>query len=70
MSGNKFDDVKWDEIEEPYIKHWIDYSNKYGIAYLLTTSACGVYFNDNSKIVLAPDNFNFNYYEKGVNRVE
>lgn len=63
--------LEWNETEEPFIKKWIDYSNKYGVGYILTTDHCGVYFNDNSKILLCPDNFTFQYYEKSlVDRVE
>ena len=48
----------------------IDYSNKYGVGYLLTNNTCGVYFNDNSKIVLFTDNYTFEYLEKGPSKVE
>jgi hypothetical protein len=48
--------VEWNDKEEPFIRKWIDYSNKYGIGYILTTDFCGVYFNDNSKMVMYPDN--------------
>jgi len=60
--------TEWNEKEEPYIKKWIDYSNKYGIAYILTNEICGVYYNDNSKIALHPDNYTFDYFEKGLDR--
>ncbi len=33
------------------VKKWIDYSSKYGIGYALTNGACGVYFNDSSKML-------------------
>lgn len=62
--------VEWDIQEEPFIRKWIDYSNKYGIGYILTNESCGVYFNDNSKILLQPDNLNFNYFEKGLDKQE
>lgn len=38
---------------------FIDYSNKYGVGYLLTNKSFGVYFNDNSKVVLDPNGFHF-----------
>ena len=57
-------------MEEPFIKKWIDYSNKYGIGYILTNESCGVYFNDNSKILLLPDNLTFEYFEKGLEKAE
>jgi len=31
---------------------WIDYSDKYGIGYLLSNGATGVFFNDTSKIII------------------
>jgi polo-like kinase 1 len=61
-------DCDWNEIEEPYIMKWIDYSNKYGLGYILTTEACGVYFNDTSKMILAPDFVNLHYIEKGLEK--
>lgn len=40
------------------------------MGYVLTTDACGAYFNDNSKLVLASDNYSLNYFEKGPDKVE
>ena len=37
---------------ECYVKKWMDYTNKYGIGYRLSNDSFGVYFNDNTKIVL------------------
>ena len=54
----------WDEREEPFIRKWIDYSNRYGVGYLLSNSAVGVYFNDFSKIILDPNGHDFDYFEK------
>ena len=34
-----------------WVKRWVDYSSKYGLGYTLSNGACGVYFNDNSKIL-------------------
>lgn len=50
------DEIEWNDKEDIHIKQWIDYSNKYGIGYILTNQSCGTYFNDNSKIILYPDN--------------
>lgn len=52
ISSYNSNNLVWNEKEEPYIKKWIDYTNKYGIGYLLTNDSCGVYFNDNSKMML------------------
>lgn len=35
-----------------WIKKWVDYSSKYGLGYLLSNNATGVFFNDSTKIVL------------------
>lgn len=39
------------DAEFIYVKKWIDYSSKYGIGYLLSNDASGVYFNDSSKML-------------------
>jgi len=36
------------------VKKWVDYSSKYGLGYLLSNGATGVFFNDATKIVLDP----------------
>ena len=38
-----------------WVSKWVDYSEKYGLGYLLSNNACGVYFNDSSRIILEPD---------------
>jgi len=60
--------VEWNNLQEPFIKKWVDFSNKYGIGYTLTTDLCGVYFNDNSKLVLYPDNFTLQYFREALIR--
>ncbi len=72
VSGNltKSPLVVWNDKEEPYISKYIDYSNKYGIGFMLTNDSCGVYFNDNSKMLLYPDNINIDYSEKLASRQE
>lgn len=37
-----------------WIGKWIDYSEKYGLGYLLCNGCVGVIFNDGSKIVATP----------------
>ena len=37
---------------EIWVKKWVDYSTKYGLGYLLSNGATGVFFNDSTKIVL------------------
>ncbi len=36
------------------VKKWVDYSSKYGLGYLVSNGATGVFFNDSTKIVLDP----------------
>lgn len=43
---------------------WLDYSAKYGLAYLLSNSCTGVYFNDSSKIVLNPTSGEMEYVDR------
>jgi polo-like kinase 1 len=49
---------------EVYVKKWVDYSSKYGLGYLLSNGACGVFFNDSTKIVLDPSKEFFEYLER------
>ncbi len=37
-----------------WVKKWVDYSSKYGLGYLLSNNATGVFFNDSTKIILDP----------------
>lgn len=46
------------------MKKWVDYSSKYGLGYLLSNKATGVFFNDSTKIVLDPGGHHFDYYER------
>jgi polo-like kinase 1 len=47
-----------------WVKKWVDYSSKYGLGYYLSNEATGVYFNDSTKIVLDPNGYHFDYYER------
>eukprot|EP00357_Protocruzia_adherens_P027132 CAMPEP_0115009622 /NCGR_PEP_ID=MMETSP0216-20121206/22751_1 /TAXON_ID=223996 /ORGANISM="Protocruzia adherens, Strain Boccale" /LENGTH=677 /DNA_ID=CAMNT_0002377523 /DNA_START=60 /DNA_END=2093 /DNA_ORIENTATION=+ len=47
-----------------WVKKWVDYSSKYGIGYLLSNKATGVFFNDSTKIILDPNGHNFDYMER------
>jgi polo-like kinase 1 len=58
----------WNDQEEVFIKKWVNYSDKYGIGYILTNDSTGVYFNDNTKITLHSDNFTIEYMEKGLEK--
>jgi len=47
-----------------WVKKWVDYSQKYGLGYLLSNGAAGVFFNDSTKIILQPDSESFAYLER------
>lgn len=54
---------------EVWVKKWVDYSSKYGLGYLLSNGATGVFFNDSTKIILSPQGHLLNYMErKGSDR--
>lgn len=38
-----------------WVKKWVDYSSKYGLGYLLSNLATGVFFNDSTKIIIDPN---------------
>jgi polo-like kinase 1 len=46
------------------VNKWVDYSNKYGVGYLLTNNNVGVYFNDSSQIIMSCNAANFEYIER------
>jgi hypothetical protein len=49
---------------EVWVKKWVDYSSKYGLGYYLSNEVTGVFFNDSTKIVLDPNGYHFDYYER------
>jgi polo-like kinase 1 len=54
---------------EVWVKKWVDYSSKYGLGYLLSNGATGVFFNDSTKVILSPQGHLLNYMErKGSDR--
>jgi hypothetical protein len=48
-------------LPELWVTKWVDYSSKYGVGYILSDESIGVYFNDSTKIILAPEGDNFDY---------
>lgn len=38
-----------------WVSKWVDYSNKYGLGYELTDGTFGAFFNDGTRIALAPN---------------
>ena len=53
--------IKTSEIT---VSKWADYSDKYGLGYLLSNGATGVFFNDSTKIILNPKDSSFTYMEE------
>lgn len=51
-------------MQTVWVSKWIDYSSKYGLGYLLSDNAAGVFFNDSTKIVVAQNDVWFYYYER------
>jgi hypothetical protein len=47
-----------------WVNKWVDYSNKYGLGYLLSNGSSGVYFNDSSKAILDKDGERWEYMER------
>lgn len=47
-----------------WVMKWVDYSTKYGLGYLLSNGATGVFFNDSTKVVLKHDSDCFEYMER------
>ena len=47
-----------------WVKKWVDYSSKYGLGYTLSNGSCGVYFNDNSKMIRNKDGKTITYAER------
>jgi hypothetical protein len=51
------------------VQSWVDYSQKYGLGYLLTDGCIGVHFNDLTKIILDPRNDVFDYIDSKNEKV-
>ncbi|RUS82584.1 hypothetical protein EGW08_009658 [Elysia chlorotica] len=50
-------------VEITWVTKWVDYSNKYGFGFQLSSEALGVLFNDTSRIIMAPDGRSIQYYD-------
>lgn len=42
-------------VERVFVASWVDYCNKYGMAYAFTDGSIGVHFNDTTTLVLSAD---------------
>ena len=52
--------------KEVWVTKWVDYSQKYGLGYLLNNGLIGVYFNDNTKMLLNPKQKRITYVERKI----
>lgn len=50
-----------------WVNKWVDYSNKYGLGYMLSNGCAGVYFNDASKIIANSKGDSFQYISRSGN---
>ena len=57
---------KYSSKLEVWVTKWIDYSSKYGLGYILNNGYFGVYFNDNTKMLLNPVDDRFVYVERKI----
>lgn len=57
--------------QDLWVKKWVDYSSKYGLGYLLSNGATGVFFNDSTKLYLSPKGQRLYYMErKGTEKTD
>jgi len=47
-----------------WVTRYVDYTSKYGLGFLLNDGSAGVYFNDSTKTVIAPEGDDFIYVER------
>ena len=52
--------------KEVWVIKWADYSHKYGLGYMLNNGFIGVYFNDNTKMLLNPLQKRITYVERKI----
>ena len=52
--------------KEVYVTKWIDYTDKYGLGYMLNNRLIGVYFNDNTKMLFNPNHRKITYIERKI----
>ncbi|KAG9289776.1 hypothetical protein G9A89_015356 [Geosiphon pyriformis] len=52
-----------------FISKWMDYSHKFGLGYELTDGSIGLHLNDNTTLILSPDDLHFEYISNCVKRL-
>jgi POLO box duplicated region len=65
--GQAIRDIPWRPFHSAHVwvTTWVDYTAKYGFGYVLSNGSFGVYFNDATKMVLAPDGVSWQYVPGG-----
>lgn len=53
-----------------WVNKWVDYSNKYGLGYMLSNGCAGVFFNDATKIIANSKGEYFQYIYRSANERE
>lgn len=59
-----------EDLEDPaaiplyWVSKWVDYSDKYGIGYMLSDNSFGVLFNDSTRLILMVNAENMEYIER------
>jgi polo-like kinase 1 len=59
-----------DNGPDTWVKKWLDYSNKYGVAYLLNDYCIGVFFKDFSKLISDSTGSHFKYQQKNSEEIQ
>lgn len=49
-------------LTHEYVKKWVNFSEKFGIGYILNNGVIGICYNDKTKIVLSNFGITFNYF--------
>ena len=69
FSNSGLEDISKDVTNDyEYIKKWVNFSEKFGIGYILNNGIIGIYYNDRSKIVLS--NFGITFHYISVKKTE
>jgi polo-like kinase 1 len=53
-------------MPDVWVTRWVDYTSRYGVVYQLPDGSVGVYFNDSTKALCAPDGSCFDYIPRST----
>lgn len=69
--SSAYDEMSKDAgVEYEYVKKWVNFSEKFGIGYILNNGIIGIYYNDRSKIVLSNFGITFHHISPKRNEIE